>query len=114
MLKFDSQLLENFVYRFTLLSALTELVPVISLTVVASQILPFISHLADDGVPNIRFNVAKSYAVIVESLIKGGAHYIDTINGTILPSLKKLTQDEDFDVKYFAKQSLNQCNELLK
>ena len=114
LLKFDSQLLENFFYRFTLLSALTELVPVISLTVVASQILPFISHLADDGVPNIRFNVAKSYAVIVESLIKGGAHYIDTINGTILPSLKKLTQDEDFDVKYFAKQSLNQCNELLK
>lgn len=114
LLKFDSQLLENFVYRFTLLSALTELVPVISLTVVANQILPFISHLADDGVPNIRFNVAKSYAVIVESLIKGGAHYIDTINGTILPSLKKLTQDEDFDVKYFAKQSLNQCNELLK
>lgn len=114
LLKFDSQLLENFVYRFTLLSALTELVPVLSLTVVASQILPFVSHLADDGVPNIRFNVAKSYAIIVASLIKGGPQYADTINGTVLPSLKKLTQDEDFDVQFFAKQSLNQCNELLK
>lgn len=114
LLKFDSQLLENFVYRFTLLSALTELVPVLSLDVVADQILPFVSHLSDDGVPNIRFNVAKSYAVIVQCLIKGGAQYTDTINGTILPSLKKLTQDGDFDVQYFAKQSLIQVNELLK
>ncbi|QLL34053.1 hypothetical protein HG536_0F03780 [Torulaspora globosa] len=114
LLKFDSQLLENFVYRFTLLSALTELVPVVELDVVANQILPFVSHLADDAVPNIRFNVAKSYAIIVENLIKDRARYNDTIEGTILSSLKKLLQDDDFDVKYFAKQSLEQCNKLLK
>lgn len=114
LLKFDSQLLENFVYRFTLLSALTALVPVVSFTVVAEQILPFVSHLADDAVPNIRFNVAKSYCAIVESLSKDSTDYNDLIQKKIIPSLKKLVQDEDIDVRYFATQSLEKCNALLK
>ncbi|AJO93690.1 Tpd3p [Saccharomyces cerevisiae YJM1419] len=114
LLKFDLQLLENFVSRFTILSALTTLVPVVSLDVVTEQLLPFISHLADDGVPNIRFNVAKSYAVMVKVLIKDEAKYDALIKNTILPSLQTLCQDEDVDVKYFAKKSLAECQELLK
>lgn len=115
LLKFDSQLLENFIYRFTLLSALTALVPVISLDAVTDQVLPFVKHLADDAVPNIRFNVAKSYTVIVEALVtKQKQKYLSLIQGTILPCLEKMTKDDDTDVRYFAQQSLNKCNELLK
>lgn len=115
LLKFDSQLLENFIYRFTLLSALTALVPVISLDAVTDQVLPFVKHLADDAVPNIRFNVAKSYTVIVEALVtKDKQTHLSLIQDTILPSLQKLIKDDDIDVKYFAQQSLNKCNELLK
>lgn len=112
LLKFDSQLLENFVYRFTLLAALTALVSVVNNRVVADDLLPFVLRLADDSVPNIRFNVAKSYAKIVESLNKD-SNYNGLIKHKILPSLEKLRQDEDFDVKYFANQSLEKCNVIL-
>ncbi|AGO12833.1 AaceriACR279Cp [[Ashbya] aceris (nom. inval.)] len=110
LLKSDSQVLENFVYRITLLSALTELVPVVSSAVITEKILPFINHLSTDGVPNIRFNAAKSYAVIVEAL---GKDYADLSNETILPNLEKLCQDNDVDVRYFAGQSLEKCKSIL-
>ncbi|CCK72677.1 protein phosphatase 2A structural subunit TPD3 KNAG_0L00540 [Huiozyma naganishii CBS 8797] len=114
LLKFDSQLLENFIYRFTLLSALTALVPVVSTDAVTEQVLPFVKHLTDDAVPNIRFSAAKSYAVIVEALVKGGnTTYLPLIKETIIPSLEKLTQDTDVDVKYFAGVSLKKCQSLL-
>ncbi|CAB4254112.1 similar to Saccharomyces cerevisiae YAL016W TPD3 Regulatory subunit A of the heterotrimeric protein phosphatase 2A (PP2A) [Maudiozyma barnettii] len=113
LLKSDSQLLENFIYRFTLLSALTALVPVVSEDTVTEQILPFVKHLADDAVPNIRFNVAKSYAVIVEVLSVHKDQYDDIINDSILSSLKSLCEDSDVDVRYFSNQSLEKCNKLL-
>ena len=75
--------------------------------------MPFVSRLADDAVPNIRFNIAKSYAEIVEKLSHDRT-YSGLIKHTILPSLDKLRQDEDFDVKYFANQSLEKCNMILK
>ncbi|CAL9738014.1 protein phosphatase PP2A regulatory subunit A [Monosporozyma servazzii] len=115
LLKFDSQLLENFIYRFTLLSALTALVPVISTDAVTEQVLPFVKHLADDAVPNIRFNVAKSYAIIVEALTKKDKQsHLSLIQESIIPSLEKLEKNDDNDVRFFAKQSLNKCNDLLK
>lgn len=113
LLKSDSQLLENFVYRITLLSALTELVPVVSLEVTTEKILPFINHISNDAVPNIRFNVAKSYAVVMGSLCKDKKKYAGLINETIIPSLEKLCQDGDVDVRFFANQSLEKCKTLL-
>lgn len=114
LLKFDSQLLENFVYRFTLLSALTALVPVVSMEVVSDQILPFVSHLADDAVPNIRFNVSKSLAAIVEKLRTDKPTYDETIKKSIMPLLDRLVKDDDFDVQYFSKISLEECKKLLE
>lgn len=113
LLKSDSQLLENFVYRITLLNALTELVPVVSLEVVNDKILPFINHLAEDAVPNIRFNVAKSYAVVIESFCKDKPKYLELINTSIIPALEKLCNDEDVDVRYFASQSLEEAKACL-
>ena len=40
--------------------------------------------------------------------------HLSLIQGTILPSLEKMIKDEDNDVRYFAQQSLDKCNELLK
>lgn len=111
LLKFDSQLLENFVYRFTMLSALTALVEVVDVSVVVDQVLPFVVGLADDKVPNIRFNVAKSYAKISDILVK--ANKTQLIKETIIPSLEKLCQDEDFDVRYFAGIALQGIKSLL-
>ncbi|SCU82019.1 LAFA_0C08592g1_1 [Lachancea sp. 'fantastica'] len=113
LLTSDSQLLENFVYRITLLHALTELVPVVSNDVITQKVLPFINHLTEDAVPNIRFNVAKSYVSVVESLCADKGKNKDLIQNTIVTSLEKLTQDDDVDVRFFATESLAKSKALL-
>ena len=73
-----------------------------------------------DPIPNIRFNVAKSYAVLIDTLRrlpaegtitemeKSGstappsAKGQDLISSQILPNLEKLQGDDDVDVRYFA------------
>lgn len=77
-------------------------------------------RLVSDPIPNIRFNVAKSYQVLIDTLRKlpaeGTLHQAeesgstpapsskgqDLISTQILPNLEKLQQDEDADVRYFA------------
>lgn len=77
-------------------------------------------RLVTDPIPNIRFNVAKSYAVLIETLRRlpseGTIQELeesdsntppaskgqDLISTQILPNLEKLQQDDDVDVRYFA------------
>ena len=79
-----------------------------------------LERLVVDAIPNIRFNVAKSYAVLIDTLRrlpaegtiaqleKSGATGTpsakgqDLISSQILPNLEKLQQDDDVDVRYFA------------
>lgn len=76
--------------------------------------------LVADDIPNIRFNVAKSYKVMIEALKRlpdEGTIYSLEKSGTtatpsprgqeiieqrILPNLEKLQKDDDVDVRYFA------------
>ena len=78
------------------------------------------SRLVSDPIPNIRFNVAKSYKILIETLRKLPAEGTiqeaeesgspptpsskgqDLISTQILPNLEKLQQDDDADVRYFA------------
>jgi serine/threonine-protein phosphatase 2A regulatory subunit A len=96
------------------------LAPVITLDIIKESILPMLDRLVSDAIPNIRFNVAKSYAVLIDTLRrlpaegtlaqleKSGATGIpaargqDLISSQILPNLEKLQQDDDVDVRYFA------------
>ena len=77
-------------------------------------------RLVADDIPNIRFNVAKSYAVLIDVLKRLPSHGTilsieksgevskpsakgqDLIQQQILPNLEKLQQDDDVDVRYFA------------
>lgn len=77
-------------------------------------------RLVADPIPNIRFNVAKSYAVIIETLKrlpeKGTLTETEAtgttptpspkgqqlIDSSVMPNLEKLQRDEDVDVRYFA------------
>ncbi|KAL6942042.1 hypothetical protein ACO0QE_003206 [Hanseniaspora vineae] len=111
LLKSKSQLLENFVYRITLLHALTALIPVVNDDVVLEKILPFIDHLSEDKVPNIRFNVAKSYSIVVEKLDK--QKYANLIGNTIIPKLQNLSKDSDPDVIFYARESLGKVENLV-
>lgn len=91
--------------------------------VIAESVLPILSSLVADQIPNIRFNVAKSYAIIIDVLkrLPDSDETLQTLekSGTappssitergdaiireeILPNLDKLTSDEDVDVRYFA------------
>jgi serine/threonine-protein phosphatase 2A regulatory subunit A len=76
--------------------------------------------LVVDDIPNIRFNVAKSYSVLIDvlkklpnegtvfSLEKSGSTAapspkgLELIQERILPNLEKLQKDDDVDVRYFA------------
>ncbi|KAL3233421.1 Protein phosphatase PP2A regulatory subunit A [Nakaseomyces bracarensis] len=114
LLGLDPQLIENFIYRITLLNTFKALVSVLSPDVVANQILPHVLELTSDQVPNIRFNVAKTYPKIVEVLHKDSAKYDALIKDTIYTSLNELCQDPDFDVRYFANESMKECKTIVK
>jgi serine/threonine-protein phosphatase 2A regulatory subunit A len=87
--------------------------------------------LADD-IPNIRFNIAKSYAVLIDvlkklpeegtilSLEKAGRPYTASpksqalIQSAILPNLEKLQQDDDVDVRYFATTAASSASDIMQ
>ena len=101
------------------------LAPALSLRVLATAVLPILSSLVADQIPNIRFNVAKSYAVLIDILkrlpdsppdatvsslekkgdegaLTGSQKGEELIREEIMPPLEKLMQDEDVDVRFFA------------
>lgn len=81
-------------------------------------------RLVSDDIPNIRFNVAKSYAILIDALKRlpnddttvlalekseqsqsaqrPSPRGQDLIQHRILPNLEKLDKDDDVDVRYFA------------
>ena len=87
---------------------------------IAKSILPMLEKLTGDEIPNIRFNVAKTYAVLISvmrRLPEQGTIYSleqakvpfsasprsqQLIEERVMPSLEKLQKDEDVDVRYFA------------
>ena len=93
----------------------------VSFDVISKSILPMLDKMVEDDIPNIRFNVAKTYAVLINTLRRlpeegtlqsleqeGGGESTpsprgqEVIQDRILPNLKKLQKDDDVDVRYFA------------
>jgi serine/threonine-protein phosphatase 2A regulatory subunit A len=88
--------------------------------VVAKAILPMMDKLVVDDIPNIRFNVAKSYTELISVLkrlpdegtifslensgntLPASARGQVLIQQSILPNLEKLQKDDDVDVRFFA------------
>jgi len=88
----------------TTLFAINVLAEVCPPDVISKFMVPVISNLSSDGVPNVRFNVAKTMALIVPLLDS------QTVELQIRPCLDKLESDEDMDVKYFASEALVLCH----
>ncbi|KAG7665708.1 TPD3 [[Candida] subhashii] len=110
----------NFIIRITCLFAITRLIPVIDYKLLVEKVLPFINSLITDSVPNIRFNVAKSYLTLVQSLIENkeklptnDEELKKLINLEILSNLEKLEHDDDVDVRFYSTKSIQQINEIL-
>lgn len=99
---------------------------------IETSILPILDRLVTDDIPNIRFNVAKSYSVIIDTLRKlpeeGTLTEADKseqpvtpsprgqaiIQQQILPNLEKLQQDDDVDVRYFATTAAGSYGEVMQ
>lgn len=110
----------NFIIRITCLFAITSLIPVIDYKVLVDKVLPFINSLITDSVPNIRFNVAKSYLTLVEALTSKKVdlpikeeELKKLINLEILSNLEKLENDDDVDVRFYSTKSIKCINEIL-
>ncbi len=89
----------------------------------ARSVVPILQSLVSDSIPNIRFNVAKSYSVLIDifkrlpdsptatiaSMEKegvtdfpGSAKGEQLVREEVMPQLEKLMEDEDVDVRFFA------------
>ena len=61
--------------------------------------------LAEDPVPNIRFNVSKSIEMYYTKMTPGSKIKVES-------ALKKLCNDTDFDSSFFAKKAIEKINKL--
>lgn len=110
----------NFIIRITCLFAITSLIPVLDYKILVDKVLPFINSLITDSVPNIRFNVAKSYLILVEAFASKKTdlpikeeELKKFINLEILSNLEKLENDDDVDVRFYSTKSIKNINEIL-
>lgn len=110
-LSFDAQILKmienrHYLYRMTILVAISLLAPIVGNEVVNESMLPVLMAAAKDPVPNVKFSVAKTLQKMVqESIIDDHA-----VSEVVRPCLQELCKDEDIDVKYFANQALGLCD----
>lgn len=107
------------------------LASVVSIDVISKSILPMLDKMTEDDIPNIRFNVAKTYSVLINALQRlpeqgtlytieqQGAQAAPTtpsprgqelIQQRIVPNLTKLQKDDDVDVRYYATQAVAEAS----
>ena len=91
---------QSYLRRLTCLVSAGKIAESVPAGVVSSSIVPVITGMAGDAVPNIRFNVAKTLASVGRLVGK------DKFEAEIMPTLKTLEEDEDRDVVWFAKESI--------
>lgn len=95
---------------------------------ISKSILPMLDKLLVDDIPNIRFNVAKTYGALIDilrrlpeqgtiySLEKAGTALepspkgMELIQKRIVPNLEKLQKDDDVDVRYYATSAIQRVD----
>ncbi|XP_042496949.1 protein phosphatase PP2A regulatory subunit A-like [Macadamia integrifolia] len=112
MLMYSSQVLDminnpHYLYRMTILHAISLLAPVLGAEIICSKLLPVVIYASKDRVPNIKFNIAK----VLQSLIPIVDHSV--VEQTIRPCLVELSEDPDVDVRFFASQALQASEQVM-
>ncbi|XP_063901363.1 protein phosphatase 2A scaffold subunit-like [Zophobas morio] len=95
----------NYLYRITALSLINKLLPLLTLEIIVTSVLPLLFALGNDPVANVRLNVARTFGSIRQSLIESGKS-LDAIETDINKSLENLCKDSDQDVKLYAQQAI--------
>lgn len=92
----------KYLYRMTMVFAVKSLAKSVPKEVLTDTMLPLVLKLADDNVPNIRFNVAIALGEVIPLVDASVA--VEKIK----PVLETLSKDGDNDVRYFSSQALLQ------
>ncbi|KAG6609922.1 protein phosphatase 2 [Phytophthora cinnamomi] len=90
----------NYLHRLTSLHAVKVLCEAMTPETIQTLLIPLVVELAQDPVPNIRFNVAKTLEVL------GPKVDAEACASTVTPCLTALLQDGDADVVFFAQRAL--------
>jgi serine/threonine-protein phosphatase 2A regulatory subunit A len=94
----------SFQHRMTVLNAMGRLGEAIGPAVLSSRLLPAITALARDSVPNVRFTVARALHKLITS---AKASEQVSVKSLVRPCLTTLSGDSDADVRYYAQKALN-------
>ncbi|KAF3774742.1 hypothetical protein EJ110_NYTH45106 [Nymphaea thermarum] len=95
----------HYLCRMIILHAISLLAPVMGPDVTCNKLLPIVINSSKDRVPNIKFNVAK----VLQSLVPVVEQSV--VDQTIRPCLAELSEDPDVDVRYFASQAVQACDQ---
>merc|ERR1712157_183499 len=101
---------ENYLSRLTALFSINKLSTIKykkiedSYELINKHLLPILFKLEQDKVPNVRFDVAKSIEAIRPFLNNKDSQTLKSFDVT----LKKMEEDNDADVVFFAKKALGQ------
>lgn len=98
----------GYLTRFTALLAIKRICPRLSMETLVDVVLPLVSELSADPVPNVRFNCASTCAIIASRIAKEKPQLCES---EILPLITKLVEDEDMDVRFYAQEALRGYNE---
>lgn len=93
----------NYLSRLTTLNCISALADGMPAEYVEQELLKMAIKLADDPVPNVRFNVSRTLSKISKTLTPGA------INEQVKPALMQLKADNDPDVQYFSEKALAEC-----
>ena len=72
---------------------------------IKEHVLPTLTLLSGDQIPNIRFNVAKSLEQVIVILKKQTQNAL--VDEAVKPVLNKMKEDSDIDVKFFSLRALS-------
>ena len=101
----------NYLYRMTTIFAMTTMEPSLDTDTIVHSVLDALLQMVQDPIPNIRFNVAKAFEVLVHELATSpdGKR---TIKEKIVPALQTLGDDRDADVRFYAQRALTAAQKL--
>ncbi|ORY34259.1 armadillo-type protein [Naematelia encephala] len=95
----------NYLYRMTTIFAITTMASSLNVQIIRDTVLDAALALANDPIPNIRFNVAKCLETLA-GVLAGSPEGQEVLQRKIIPALRKLQEDSDADVKFFATKAL--------
>ncbi|CAO2168679.1 unnamed protein product [Urochloa humidicola] len=75
--------------------------------ITCQQLLHVVIASSKDRVPNMKFHVAKVLQSLVPMLDQS------VVEKTVKPCLVELSEDPDVDVRYYAKQALQACDQMV-